>query len=362
LWNFGAAVAAPSPKWLVRDLIHRKGVSLMFGESGCGKSALTMAIGLGLSGGADVLGDLRIAPSAQGAGVLYFALEGSLKTRTAPYVVEGLVQPDEVKMALDQRLSLTADSESSELKLLRGWLARLSGELGLLIVDTLARSADIDENSAELGRIAEYMHQIAEDFDIGVLLVHHSGKDASKGARGHSSLRAAVDTEIRVEVERDAEDKVVRRWFTVSKQREAEQGLSREFELRVSEIGHDDDGEPVTGIWAAILSGSASTKSRGPKAPTGKVQGVVYRVLQQLLTKAVSGDRRAQIAGVGWSVPVDDLVTAAVAALPENRDARGRDRRRELVGRALTAMSADRFIHFGTVGVDQYVGIRGFEE
>ena len=29
-----------------------------------------------------------------------------------------------------------------------------------------------------------------------VLLVHHTGKDAAKGARGHSSLRAAIDTEI----------------------------------------------------------------------------------------------------------------------------------------------------------------------
>ena len=33
------------------------------------------------------------------------------------------------------------------------------------------------------------------------MLVHHTGKDTAKGARGHSLLRAATDTEIEVKRE-----------------------------------------------------------------------------------------------------------------------------------------------------------------
>jgi len=35
------------------------------------------------------------------------------------------------------------------------------------------------------------------------MIIHHSGKDKNKGARGHSSLRAAVDTEIEIKVDGD---------------------------------------------------------------------------------------------------------------------------------------------------------------
>ena len=38
-------------------------------------------------------------------------------------------------------------------------------------------------------------------YNCHVLIVHHSGKDQAKCARGHSSLRAAVDTEIVVKVD-----------------------------------------------------------------------------------------------------------------------------------------------------------------
>ena len=35
------------------------------------------------------------------------------------------------------------------------------------------------------------------------MLVHHSGKDTSRGARGASSLRSAIDTEIELTLDED---------------------------------------------------------------------------------------------------------------------------------------------------------------
>jgi hypothetical protein len=73
------------------------------------------------------------------------------------------------------------------------------------------------------------------------MIVHHTGKDAARGARGHSSLRAAVDTELRVTVGEDG-------WRTVetTKQRDMPADFERRFRLRVVELGRDQDGDAVT--------------------------------------------------------------------------------------------------------------------
>ncbi|MEI2422068.1 AAA family ATPase, partial [Arthrospira platensis SPKY2] len=68
------------------------------------------------------------------------------------------------------------------------------------MIDTLARSmAGGSENDSEdMGNLVRAADRLREEFGATVLFIHHSGKDATRGARGHSSLRAAVDTEIEV--------------------------------------------------------------------------------------------------------------------------------------------------------------------
>src|SRR5690606_10613297 len=70
----------------------------------------------------------------------------------------------------------------------------------LIVIDTLARSiVGADENSAkDMGEVIKHLDQLRRASGATVLVVHHSGKDASAGARGCSALRAAVDTELEV--------------------------------------------------------------------------------------------------------------------------------------------------------------------
>jgi hypothetical protein len=49
-----------------------------------------------------------------------------------------------------------------------------------------------------MGRLVSAGDHIREQTGAHLLYIHHAGKDASRGARGHSSLRAALDTEIEV--------------------------------------------------------------------------------------------------------------------------------------------------------------------
>lgn len=70
----------------------------------------------------------------------------------------------------------------------------------LVVIDTLARCmAGGDENSAkDAGVVIDHLDRIKRRTGACVAPVHHSGKDASSGARGSSALRAAVDTELEV--------------------------------------------------------------------------------------------------------------------------------------------------------------------
>ncbi|KAF0146125.1 MAG: ATPase AAA [Rhodospirillaceae bacterium] len=70
------------------------------------------------------------------------------------------------------------------------------------------------------GLIANADH-LRHDTDYHVALIHHAGKEESRGARGWSGLSAAVDTEILVK------DMTA----TLTKQRDGETGLQVKFSL-----------------------------------------------------------------------------------------------------------------------------------
>jgi hypothetical protein len=104
-----------------------------------------------------------------------------------------------------------------------------------------------------------------------VLIVHHSGKNAAMGARGHSALRAAVDAEF--EVERSGDHRILR----VRKSRDGADGAEMGFKLHVVEVGRDnldDDqgvGTPITScvvLPADVAPTKVAKVSRTKVTPT----------------------------------------------------------------------------------------------
>lgn len=67
-----------------------------------------------------------------------------------------------------------------------------------IIVDclyTILAALTIDENSAQVADVIEGIKTLAVECKAaGWCVVHHVGKDSTKGARGHSSIEGAVDT------------------------------------------------------------------------------------------------------------------------------------------------------------------------
>ena len=105
--------------------------------------------------------------------------------------------------------------------------------LRLLVVDTLARAMPgADENSAqETGAVIAAADYLKEELRCTVALVHHEGKDGSRGARGTSALRGAWDAAYQIVSHGK------RMTLTVVDQKEAEAGQMLRFIMEEVAVG-----------------------------------------------------------------------------------------------------------------------------
>lgn len=358
-WNFDAVCTSPYPDWLIEELFARKQVGAIFGEPYAGKSVLAFAITMALSGGAPTLGDLDQWEAD--VSTIYFALEGNLRTRSEPYRRENMLAgTPKVRFERGLELELAEQDGFAKIRDLLVRAKELDPGVALVVIDTLARASGVDENTADMGKIAELLRQLAEEFNVCVLIVHHSGKDQSKGLRGHSSFYAALDFAIEVQVEKDQDGKPLRRTFSVMKQREGEGNIVREFEIRGVELGRHPKrpSNRVTGPLAVIKGGEAKKAAARVTGPKGKNQRIVYGVLKGTLLKA-SRHPQAKLTGRGWGVPTEALLDAAKEKLPRGT---GHDRRRERALEALTALSADNWVWFVDHGGEQHTVMPLFVE
>lgn len=143
----------------------------------------------------------------------------------------------------------------------------------MVFVDTLSRAlAGGDENGPEdMGALIGGADVVRLTTGAVVVLVHHVGKDESRGARGHSSLKAALDTEIEVTVR----DKL--HVATVTKQRDLPSGDQFPFRLAIVELGLDEDGDAVTSCVVEPVDEMPTQRTQ----PRGKNQAKLLAALQE---------------------------------------------------------------------------------
>jgi hypothetical protein len=197
-----------------------------------------------------------------------------------------------------------------------------SGGADVVVIDTLAASSPgADENAAkDMGKIIEHCKELHKATGATVVLIHHSGKDESKGARGWSGLRAAADAEIEVSNKGD------HRTATVTKLKDGEDGAKFFFKLMPVEIGIDSDGDPVKSCVVEPL----------PVAPIGQRKepppGTTERAMLDAIRDFPSID--------GW-VSIPTAIETVVTQFP--RPGR-RDTRKQHLMRALRALAAKSLI------------------
>ena len=102
-----------------------------------------------------------------------------------------------------------------------------------------------ESTSADMGQLIANLQDLQTELGGFVLVVHHSGKDETRGLRGWSGLNGALDCAIAVS--RVSEDKrnTSRRW-EVSKSKGGSDGMKNEFALEQVLLNYDEDGQPIT--------------------------------------------------------------------------------------------------------------------
>lgn len=241
IWANKAQARLDEPS-LVRGLIMPGSMIVTYGESNSGKTFHVADRDLSLAVGRDYYG----RETEQGF-VLYVAAEGphSVERRVNAYLQDKLPDYQDVPFAILPE-SLDLYRQAADTEPLINFIKRVEDERGMKCVkvtaDTLARvMAGGNENSSEdMGALVRNADKVRHDIGCAFELIHHSGKDTLKGARGHSSLRAATDTEI--EVTNDNGYHVAR----VTKQRDFSIGDEFAYRLRVIELGLDNHGHRIT--------------------------------------------------------------------------------------------------------------------
>jgi hypothetical protein len=152
---------------------------------------------------------------------------------------------------------------------------------GVLTLDTLNRAAPgADENdSREMGELIACMKALQAELGGLVLAVHHSGKDATRGLRGHSSLLAALDAVLEVTRQDD------RREWRLAKAKDGEDGKAHPFRLDVVELGEDAEGYPITSCVIEPVE-TAADAVRKASPPGGGNQRIAWDALGELLRAA----------------------------------------------------------------------------
>ena len=118
--------------------------------------------------------------------------------------------------------------------------------LKLIIVDTLARCfGGGDENRAsDMGAFIQGCDKVKANTGATVLVVHHSGKDEDRGARGSTAFRAALDAEYMVKREGEGGALVLR----CTKMKDCEEPEQQAFDLKSLPVFIDDDGDELTSL------------------------------------------------------------------------------------------------------------------
>lgn len=220
--------------YVVKNWLDRGAVSVVYGPANVGKSFFALDLAHHVRRGE------RWGGCAIGRGqVLYVAAEGGamFSNRVAAlggadfWVLRGAVNLG------------AANGDARTLADAVAHLAQLHGPFALIIIDTLARvmGAGDENNGPDMANLLRGVDLLRERTGAHVMLIHHSGKNAALGARGHSSLRAAVDTEI--EITRDEYHLIT---AETTKQRDMPSGRTFKYRLKPVVLGTDDDGDEVT--------------------------------------------------------------------------------------------------------------------
>ncbi len=270
LVRFDEIRLSTSPNALVKGIVPREGIIVIWGPPKCGKSFLTFDMFLHVALG----WPYRERRVQQGA-VVYLALEGGggFAARVEAWRRQHLNgHKGDVPFYL---LTVPVDLVADHKKLIEAIEAQVKSPAAV-VIDTLNRSLNGSENDPkDMGHYIRAADAIREEFNCVVAIVHHCGINEQR-PRGHTSLAGANDAQ--VAVVRDEDTGIIK--ATVEHMKDGEAGAVIHSRLQPIDLGNDDDGDPISScvILPADAGNSSADKFRA-KGNTGIAIDALERAL-----------------------------------------------------------------------------------
>lgn len=191
LYSTAELLKFPPPTWLIDRIIPANSLVALVGPPNEGKTFVALDMALCVSTGLSWQGH----EVAQGY-VLYISAEGGagISKRVAAWLQDRCLDADDAAVAwLMEALNIHSTSEEMEVVIKRV-MEEVERRPTFIIIDTLARCLDGDENQQEdMGRFVAGADKLRSQFEATVMVLHHTRLDGSR-ERGSTSLKGAADT------------------------------------------------------------------------------------------------------------------------------------------------------------------------
>ena len=243
----------PRIDWLIHTRVENSTTGQLFGPSGDGKTFVALDMSLAVSTGGEWNGY-----KAKRGLVLYLAVEGKsgLSRRVKAWAQHHSITAEGLALFHISRntISLSGDGLPAVIAEAQALSALHEVPVGLIVIDTLARHIDGDENSTrDMCAFVQAVDSLRDGLPgATAMIVHHTGhgEEVQGRGRGSSALKAAMDFEIQCTAG----------CLTFTKMKDSEEPDPIEFKLVPVQIGTDEDGEPLTSCIVAY--GSRSEKQK----------------------------------------------------------------------------------------------------
>jgi hypothetical protein len=256
-----------SSYWLIKDIIPREGLVVVWGSPICGKTFFVYDLVMHVALGREYRGK-RVE---QGT-VVYVAAEGELgiKARVEAFRKKRMNGEDPPFYLLTTRLDLVAEIDELIVDIRAQLLP--ADRCSAIVLDTLNRTIHGSESRDEdMGAYRAAADRLREEFHCAAIIIHHCGVNGDR-PRGHTSLTGAADAQIATK--RDAEKNIL---ATVEYVKDGAEGLTIASRLEAVMVGTDDNGDE---IWSCVIE-PVDAPAAAP-APAKKLPAAAQLALDQL--------------------------------------------------------------------------------
>jgi RecA-family ATPase len=207
----------PEQEWIIEGFLPHKSIIVLYGSPGSCKTFVALDISLRI---ANCLEWNKMAINKPGI-VIYILGEGlnGIKKRIYSWHKYNKTSPSSTFITLPVSFNLSEEKDVHNLlSTIEHIETKFNDKVVLIVIDTLARAiTGIDENSSkDMNEVIKVVDKIKTYTNSSIMLVHHCGKDYTKGMRGSSALLGAVDccmqvrkketnVELQIEKQKDGE-------------------------------------------------------------------------------------------------------------------------------------------------------------